>query len=394
MTTLPDSTVIIDDTTLRDGEQTAGVVFGLREKMAIARMLDDIGVHELECGIPAMGKEEQDSIRALVGMGLNARLITWNRALIGDIRASIACGVNAVDISLSVSDMMIANKLRKSRDWVIEQLRVAVSFAKEQGLYVSVGGEDSSRADSAFLVELMGIAHELGSDRFRFCDTLGILDPFVMYEKIRTLRDAVPGLPIEVHTHNDLGMATANAIAGIRAGARFVNTTVNGLGERAGNAALEEVVMGLKLACGIDPGLETHRFHEISRFVGTASGRPVPDWKPVVGKKVFSHESGVHSDGVIKNPRNYEGFDPAEVGLSRYLILGKHSGTSSVLARFKELGITLSREEAARLMDHVREKSQEVRRPLKDRELRRLYRVCNRTTGVSNPDRVAGLDVY
>lgn len=393
MTSVPESTVIIDDTTLRDGEQTAGVVFGLREKMAIARMLDDIGVHELECGIPAMGKDEQESIRALVEMGLNARLITWNRALIGDLRASIACGVSAVDISLSVSDMMIANKLRKSRDWVLEQLRVAVSFAKEQGLYVSVGGEDSSRADTAFLVELMGLTHELGGDRFRFCDTLGILDPFLMYEKIRTLREAVPGLPIEVHTHNDLGMATANAIAGIRAGARFVNTTVNGLGERAGNAALEEVVMGLKLACGIDPGLETHRFHEISRFVGTASGRPVPDWKPVVGKKVFSHESGVHADGVLKNPRNYEGFDPAEVGLSRYLVLGKHSGTSSVLARFKELGINMSREEAARLMEHVREKSQEVRRPLKDRELRRLYQVCNRMSGAVALDRVAGLDV-
>ena len=377
MASIPDSTVIIDDTTLRDGEQTAGVVFGLREKLSIARMLDDIGVHELECGIPAMGKEEQDSIRAVVDLGLNARLITWNRALISDIRASIACGVTAIDISLSVSDLMIANKLRKDRAWVIEQLRTAVSFAKEHDLYVSVGGEDASRADSAFLVELMGIAHELGGDRFRFCDTLGILDPFIMFEKIRTLREAVPELPIEVHTHNDLGMATANAIAGIRAGARFVNTTVNGLGERAGNAALEEVVMGLKHACGIDPGIETHRFHEISRYVGKASGRPVPDWKPVVGKKVFSHESGVHVDGVIKNPHNYEGFDPAEVGLSRYLVLGKHSGTSSLLQRFKELGIILSREEAACLMEQVREKSQTVRRPLKDRELRRLYRVSS-----------------
>jgi homocitrate synthase NifV len=392
MTTASEPMIVIDDTTLRDGEQTAGVVFGLREKLAIARMLDEIGVHELECGIPTMGKEEQDSIRAIVDLGLNARLITWNRAVIGDIRASIACGVSAVDLSLSVSDLMIANKLRKNRAWVIDQLRTAVSFAKEHGLYVSVGGEDASRSETAFLVELMGVAHELGADRFRFCDTLGILDPFIMYEKIRSLRDAVPELPIEVHTHNDLGMATANAIAGIRAGARFVNTTVNGLGERAGNAALEEVVMGLKLACGIDPGIETHRFHEISRFVGTASGRPVPDWKPVVGKKVFSHESGIHADGVLKNPRNYEGFDPADVGLSRYLVLGKHSGTSGLLERFKELGIVLSREEASRLMEQVREKSQEFRRPLKDRELRRLYRVIS-PTPVTHRDRVACSDV-
>lgn len=390
--TIPESRIIIDDTTLRDGEQTAGVVFGRREKVAIARMLDEIGVPELECGIPAMGKDEQESIRAIADLGLQARLITWNRALVDDIRASIACGVSAVDISLSVSDIMIANKLRKDRAWVIEQLRTALSFAKEHGLYVSVGGEDSSRADIGFLVELMGITHELGGDRFRFCDTLGILDPFIMFEKVSTLRAAVPGLPIEVHTHNDLGMATANAIAGVRAGARFVNTTVNGLGERAGNAALEEVVMGLKLACGIDLGIETHRFHEISRFVGRTSGRPVPDWKPVVGKRVFSHESGVHADGVIKNPRNYEGFDPAEVGLSRYLVLGKHSGTSGLLERFKELGIILSRDEAARLMERVREKSQEVRRPLKNRELRRLYRTSAASVAPAQ-DRIACADM-
>ena len=373
MASLSNNTVIIDDTTLRDGEQTAGVVFTRAEKAAIARMLDDIGVPELECGIPAMGKDERDSIRDLVEMGLNARLITWNRAVISDIQASIDCGIKAVDISLSVSDRMIENKLRKSRAWVVAQLRSSLSFAKDNGLYVSVGGEDSSRADSGFLAELMQIACELGGDRFRFCDTLGILDPFLMYDRISALRRAVPDLPIEVHTHNDLGMATANAIAGVRAGARFVNTTVNGLGERAGNAALEEVVMGLKLACGMDPGIETHRFHEISRFVGKASGRPVPDWKPVVGKRVFSHESGVHVDGVMKNPGNYEGFDPAEVGLSRYIVLGKHSGTSSLIERYRGLGISVSREEAVCLMDRVREKAQQVRRPLRDGELRKLY---------------------
>jgi len=373
MASLSNNTVIIDDTTLRDGEQTAGVVFTRAEKAAIARMLDDIGVPELECGIPAMGKDERDSIRDLVEMGLNARLITWNRAVISDIQASIDCGIKAVDISLSVSDRMIENKLRKSRAWVVAQLRSSLAFAKDNGLYVSVGGEDSSRADSGFLAELMQIACELGGDRFRFCDTLGILDPFLMYDRISALRRAVPDLPIEVHTHNDLGMATANAIAGVRAGARFVNTTVNGLGERAGNAALEEVVMGLKLACGMDPGIETHRFHEISRFVGKASGRPVPDWKPVVGKRVFSHESGVHVDGVMKNPGNYEGFDPSEVGLSRYIVLGKHSGTSSLIERYRGLGISVSREEAVRLMDRVREKAQQVRRPLRDGELRKLY---------------------
>jgi homocitrate synthase NifV len=361
--------IIIDDTTLRDGEQTAGVVFSLEEKKAIARLLDAVGVQEIECGIPAMGSEEQASVRALVDLGLRARLITWNRAVVSDIRASIATGVKAVDISLSVSDIHIRHKLGKDRAWVREQLKVALGFAKMHDLYVSVGGEDASRADLDFLAELMKLARSLGADRFRFCDTLGILDPFATFDKVNFLCASVPELDLEVHTHNDLGMATANAIAGVRAGARFVNTTVNGLGERAGNAALEEVVMALRHACSRDPGIDTRRFVELSQLVGRASCRPVPEWKAVVGEKVFAHESGLHADGVLKHPGNYEGFDPEEVGLNRQIVIGKHSGSHGLRHRLAALDIVLSAAEEQRFMARVRCHSQALKRPLSDDDL-------------------------
>ena len=368
-----EKTVFIGDTTLRDGEQTAGVVFSAKEKISIARHLDAMGVHELECGIPAMGKEERDSIRALVDLGLSARLITWNRALIPDIEASISCGIEAVDISLSVSDIMIENKINKSRGWVREQLKRALGFAKDHGLYVCVGGEDASRADSEFLIDLMTIARENGANRFRLCDTLGILDPFAMLEKVAVLSAAVPELDIEVHTHNDLGLATANALAGVRGGARYISTTVNGLGERAGNAALEEVVMALKVACGIDVGIDTRRLAAVSRLVGQASNRTVPAWKAVVGEKVFSHESGLHTDGVLKDPHNYEGFPPEEVGLSRYIVAGKHSGTNGIVESYRQIGIPVSREEAQRLISKVRSTAQKLKGPLGPKELMSLH---------------------
>jgi len=184
------------------------------------------------------------------------------------------------------------------------------------------------------------------------------------------------GLDLEVHTHNDLGMATANAIAGIRAGARFVNTTVNGLGERAGNAALEEVAMALKHACGLDPQIDTSRFFEISRFVGLASQHPVPDWKAVVGEKVFSHESGLHADGVLKNPLNYEGFDPAEVGLQRHMVLGKHSGSHGLIQRLQQLQIALDQVDVDALLQRVRSISQNQKRAIDDNELLQLCRVA------------------
>ncbi|MGO8683073.1 MAG: homocitrate synthase family protein, partial [Thermoleophilia bacterium] len=277
----------IDDTTLRDGEQTAGVVFANHEKIRIARLLEEVGVHQIEVGIPAMGGDEKETIAQIVKMGLKTSILAWNRAVIDDLNHSLDCGVDAVAISMSTSDIHIEHKLAKSRQWVLDQVKMSVAYAKSKNLYVSVNAEDASRSDLDFLVRFGLAAKEEGADRLRFCDTLGILDPFDTYNVIRFLTKAT-GLEIEMHTHDDFGMATANALAGIKAGATYVNTTVNGLGERAGNAALEEVVMALKYLGKVDVGLNTSRFRELSEYVAAASSRTIPAWKSIVGTNVFA----------------------------------------------------------------------------------------------------------
>lgn len=365
--------VCVSDTTLRDGEQTPGVVFSPEEKLTIARWLTEIGIAELECGIPAMGRAEQKCIRAMVDLNLPCRLLTWNRALEQDIQASVDCGISAVDISLSTSDIHIHNKIRKSRAWVKKQLRTALRFAARHNLYVSVGAEDSSRADVGFILELLRIAEKEGAARFRFCDTLGVLSPFTTYAWVAELRNASE-IDLEVHMHNDLGMATANAIAGVHAGANYVSTTVNGLGERAGNAALEEVVMALKHSCNIDTGINTASFAALSNYVGNASRHQVPDWKAVVGKQVFAHESGLHTDGVIKYPANYEGFAPEEVGLKSHVVVGKHSGRSGLIHKLKHLNIDPSCLDIDQLLNQVRHLSATHKSALGDKDLIQLCR--------------------
>ncbi|MDK2820743.1 MAG: homocitrate synthase NifV [Clostridia bacterium] len=362
----------IVDTTLRDGEQTAGVVFANSEKIRIAKMLDAIGVDQIEVGIPVMGGDEKKAIKDIVDAGLNASIMGWNRAVISDIQHSIDCGCDAVAISISTSDIHIKNKLNSTREKVIEAMSKACEFAKKHNLYVSVNAEDASRTDPDYLIQFAEAAKNAGADRLRFCDTIGILDPFSVYDKIKWLIDTV-GIDVELHMHNDFGLATANTLAGIRAGATWAGVTVVGLGERAGNAALEEVVMALKYLHNIDLNYDTKQFLDLARYVSLAAGRDLPSWKAIVGTNMFAHESGIHADGALKDPRTYEVITPEEVGLERQIVIGKHSGTASIKAKFAEYGIKLSEEDAQGILSEVRSMAVELKRPLFDKELVHIY---------------------
>ncbi|AHF06440.1 homocitrate synthase [Desulfitobacterium metallireducens] len=374
----------IVDTTLRDGEQTAGVVFSNQEKLMIARMLDDLGVQQIEAGIPVMGGDEQRVIKEIVNLGLNASIMGWNRAVIKDIQTSLDCGCDAVAISISTSDIHIEHKLKTTREDVLERMVKATEFAKKNGVYISVNAEDASRSDMDFLVQFAQEAKKAGADRLRYCDTVGILDPFTTYDRITELIERT-GLDVEMHTHNDFGMATANALAGVKAGATHVGVTVNGLGERAGNAALEEVVMALKHLLDTDLNFATERFVEVSEFVARASGRELPVWKAIVGSNMFAHESGIHADGALKNPLTYEVFKPEEVGLERQIVIGKHSGTASIKAKFwNEYGKEIGDEEANEILKRVRALSVDMKRSLFDKELVYIYKEMKRVANLKD----------
>ncbi len=363
---------IINDTTLRDGEQAPYVAFNTNEKLTIAKLLYENGVDELEIGIPAMGKKEQDDIKELLSLNLPLRMMSWNRAVISDLECSLECGIKAVDLSIPVSKTLIDIKYHGNIDKIFRNLETTISLAKKEGLYVCIGAEDSSRADIGFLKEIILFAKTLGADRFRYCDTIGILTPIKTYQIISSLKDT-SDIEIEMHTHNDFGMATANAIAGFEAGANSINTTVIGLGERAGNASFEQVLMSLKEQFKEKREIHPDKLKELVGYVSLCANKPLGDYMPIVGKNIFAHESGIHANGMIKNDLAYEPFSPQSVGLKRDFPIGKHSGTSTLKYHLQNCGLEVDTSKLQNLIENVRDIVTRRKKVLDLKELKELY---------------------
>ena len=361
--------VEICDVTLRDGEQTPGVAFTREEKIDIARVLDSMGIEVIEAGFPVVSQGEKEAVRAIVDLGLDAQVCCLSRAVKADIDAVLDCDADMAGIFVGTSETHLKYKHHKTQDEAIGCAVEALEYAKRHGLIVRFAAEDSTRTDLGFLKRFYKAGEEAGADYVSIADTVGIMTPATMRFLVGEIRNTVK-VPVCVHCHDDLGNAVANTIAAAEAGAKQLHTTTNGIGERAGNASLEEVLLNLLIQHGIDR-YDLTKVVELSQVVARYSGIAVAKNKAVVGDHAFAHESGIHIAALLENDRTYELFSPELVGGRREFILGKHSGGAALCYMARQMGFTLSKAETDQVLCEIKRMS-EMKKSLRREELREL----------------------